>query len=75
MVCFSFVNIDIQPVSNPYECVFNIVVANRCYIAYFMCVVVRYTATLVLDTLVLQVTHLYTVKSMSGKRCFSVVAL
>ena len=57
MVCFSFVNTDIQPVSNPYERVFNIVVANRCYVAYFMCVVVRYTATLVLDTLVLQVTH------------------
>ena len=46
MVCFSFVNIDVQPISNPYECVFNIVVANRCYVAYFMCVVVRYTATL-----------------------------
>ena len=48
---------DIQAVSNPYECVFNIVVANRCYVAYFMCVVVKYTDTLILDTLVLQVTH------------------
>ena len=48
---------DIQPVSNPYDCIFNIVVANRCYVVYFMWVVVRYTATLVLDTLVLQVTY------------------
>ena len=54
MVWFSFINIDIQPVS---KCLFNIVVANRCYVAYFMCVVVRYTATLVLETLVLQITH------------------
>ena len=57
MVCFSFVNMDIQPVNNPYECVLNIVIANRRHVALFMCVVVRYTATLVLDTLVLQVTH------------------
>ena len=55
---FSFVNMDIQPVSNPYKCVFNILIANRRHVAYFMCVVVRYTATLVLfNTLVLQVTH------------------
>ena len=46
---FSFVNIDIQPVSNPYECVFN---ANICYVVYFICVLVRYTATLVLDRII-----------------------
>ena len=57
MVCFSFVNMDVQSVSNPYKYIFNIVIANRRHVAYFMCVVVRYTATLVLDTLVLQVTH------------------
>ena len=52
MDCFSFVNMDIQTVSNPYKCVFSIVIVNRRHVAYFMCVVVRYTATLVL-----QVTH------------------
>ena len=55
---FSFINMDIQSVSNPYKCVFNILIANRRHVAYFMCVVVRYTATLVFfNTLVLQVTH------------------
>ena len=57
MVHFSFINMDIQEVSNPYKCVFNIVIANRRYVAYFMCVVVKYTATLVFNTLFLQVTH------------------
>ena len=57
MIRISFVNMDIQKVSNPYKCVFNIVIANRRYVAYFMCVVVKYTATLVFNTLVLQVTH------------------
>ena len=47
MIRFSFINMDIQSVSNPYKSVFNIVVANRCYVAYFMCIVVRYTATVV----------------------------
>ena len=28
MVCYSFVNMDIQAVSNPYKCVFNIVIVN-----------------------------------------------
>ena len=45
MVCFSFINMDIQSVSNPYKCVFNIVIANRHYVTRFMCVVVRYIAT------------------------------
>ena len=58
MVRFSFINMDIQKVSSPYKCVFNIVITNRRHVAYFMCVVVRYTATLVFfNTLVLQVTH------------------
>ena len=57
MIRFSFVNMDIQIVSNPYKCVFNIVIPNRHHVAYFMCVVVRYTATLVFNILVLQVTH------------------
>ena len=59
MIRFSFINMDIQNVSNPYKCVFNIVIANRRHVAYFMCVVVKYTASLVFDTLVqsLQVTH------------------
>ena len=54
---FSFVNMDIQNVSNPYKYVFNIVIPNRHHVAYFLCVVVRYTATLVFNILVLQVTH------------------
>ena len=33
MVRFSFVNMDIQPVNNPYKCVFNILIANRCRVA------------------------------------------
>ena len=57
MICFSFVNMDIQKVSNPYKCLFNIVIPNRHHVAYFMCVVVRYTATLIFNILVLQVTH------------------
>ena len=57
MIRFSFVNMDIQEVSNPYKCVFNTVIADRRHVAYFMCVVVKYTATLVFNTLVLQVTH------------------
>ena len=59
MIRFSFINMDIQNVSNPYKCVFNIVIANRRHVAYFMCVVVKYTASLVFNTLVqsLQVTH------------------
>ena len=43
MVRFSFINMDIQSVSNPYKCVFNIIVAYRCYVAYFMSVAVRYS--------------------------------
>ena len=39
MVPFFVINMDIQSVSNPYERIFNIVIANRCYVAYFMCVV------------------------------------
>ena len=54
---FSFVNMDIQKVSSPYKYVFNIVIPNRHHVAYFLCVVVRYTATLVFNILVLQVTH------------------
>ena len=29
MIRFSFVNMDIQKVNNPYKCVFNILIANR----------------------------------------------
>ena len=60
MVRFSFVNMDIQWVSNPYKCVFNIVIANRRHVALlYVCstYVVRYTATLVVNILFLQVTH------------------
>ena len=53
MIRFSFVNMDIQKVSNPYKYVFNIVIPNRHQVAYFMCVVVRYTATLFFNTLIL----------------------
>ena len=53
MIRYSFVNMDIQDVSNPYKCAFNIVIANRRHVAYFMCVVVKYTASLVFNTLVL----------------------
>ena len=54
MIRFSFVNMDIQSVSNPYKYVFNIIIANRRHVAYFMCIVLKYTATLVFNTLFLQ---------------------